>query len=71
MAGTWRDMQNYSFGAILLIAGLALLVFAVPNKHWGRPRFLNTAVAMAFYPGLILALFVFGVAELLLASQGG
>ena len=62
-------MESYASGAILLFLGVLLFAVALPNKWWGRPRFLDTALAMAFYPGLIVALIVFGAAELLLGFQ--
>jgi hypothetical protein len=63
-------MESYASGATLLLLGILFFAVAMPNKWWGRPRFLDSALAMAFYPGLVVALIVFGAAELLLGFQG-
>jgi uncharacterized membrane protein HdeD (DUF308 family) len=60
-------LDTYALGFILIITGAVLFAIAMPNKRWSRPRFIDSTLGMTFYPGLIVALIVFGIAALLLA----
>ncbi len=54
-------------GIGLLVIGLAMVWFGMPNKAGEIPRFLRSAFMEMLYPVTTLMLIVFGVASLLAA----
>jgi hypothetical protein len=61
-------LSGLGIGSGLLVVGLALLWFGMPNKVGESPRFLHGALMQMIYPAIVMTFMVMGIAELLVAS---
>jgi hypothetical protein len=57
-------MPGWLLGAACIVAGVALVFIARPNREGVSPRFLRSGSMQMLYPTICLGMFVVGVALL-------